>query len=202
MSIFKMDQQLAVITVTATELLSVTQTITRFIKASEFAKAFSEIIAEINKSYSVLTDSFAPFYELDSEEKFLQWFDEKYSAFKVSYPRDISKPRKYCDSVYDAYIAMKQMKEAKTSFPLIKENFTRLDVLYDKWITNDACLAMEIDGVLKSKSRLLSDIAEMKEKDPEDAYIIFSSAFDDFHDYITFIENKSQRIAGLVKGES
>ena len=76
--------------------------------------------------------------------------------------------------------------------------FSRLDTLYDKWITNDAQLAMSIDGVLKLKNRLLNEIAEIKQKDAELAYIVFSSAFDDFRDYLTLIQTKSDRVSHIV----
>lgn len=195
---FKINQELAVIAVTATELSSVTRTITSLIKAAEFSRTFRGIVAEVNRSYGVVIDSFSPFYELDSEEKFNLLFDERHAAFKGRYLADVSKPRRYCDNVYDAYIAMQHMKEAKTTFPILKRSFVRLDALYDKWITNDAFLPMGIDGVLKLKNRLLNEIAELKAKDAEDAYVVFSSAFEDFHDYIELIENNSASVAKIA----
>ena len=196
--VFKINEELATITVTATELLSVSKTIAGLIKAPEFSRRFAEIISEINKSYAVVNDSFAPFCELDSEEKFARQFDEKLAAFKGGYLMDVSKPRRYCDNVYDAYIAMQQTQEAKTTFPMLKRSFSRLDTLYDKWISNDAFLPMSIDGVLKLKNRLLNEIAEMKRKNVEDAYIIFSAAFEDFHDYLTIINNKSTSVSRIM----
>jgi hypothetical protein len=196
--VFKINEELARVAITATELHSVTRTISHFIKSPEFVQAFRNIIAEINKSYVVVTDSFLPFYQLDSEEKFSQLFDEKHDAFSNNYLMEVSKPRKYCDNVYDDYIAMRQMKEAQTTFPLLKESFARLDVLYDKWINNDVFLAMSIDGAIKLKNRLLNDIATMKARDTEDAYFLFSSAFDDFHDYVDLIKNRSEATAKLV----
>lgn len=196
--VFKINQELAAVTVTATELLSVTRTISGLIKDKAFVQLFNGIVAEINKSYGVVVESFSPFYELDSEEAFTRLFDEKYEAFKGRYLMDVSKPRKYCDNVYDAYIQMQQTKEAKTTFPLLKRSFSRLDVFYDKWITNDALLAMSIDVALKLKNRLLTEIAEIKKKDVEYAYIVFSSAFDDFRDYLTLIQTKSAGVSAIV----
>lgn len=196
--VFKINEELAAITVTATELLSVTSAIAGLIKNADFMRRFGEIVAEINKSYGVVTDSFSPFYELDSEEKFARLFDAKHETFKSRYLLDVSKPRRYCDNVYDAYIQMQQTKEAKTSFPPLKRGFSRLDTFYDKWITNDALLAMSIDGVLKLKNRLLNEIAEIKQKDAEHAYIIFSSALDDFSDYLKLIQSKSGSVADRV----
>jgi hypothetical protein len=196
--VFKINEELAAITVTATELLSVTRTISEFIKNAAFLQSFNEIITEINKSYAVVFESFSPFYELDSEEKFIRHFDEKFETFKGRYLMDVSKPRRYCDNVYDAYIKMQQTKEAKTSFPVLKRSFSRLDTFYDKWITNDNLLAMSIDGALKLKNRLLTEIEQIKQKDTEDAYIVFSSAFEDFRDFLTLIQAKSDGVSGTV----
>jgi len=196
--VFKINEELAAITITATELLSVTRTVSGFIKNPVFIQQFNDIVAEINKSYPVVLDSFSPFYEIDSEEGFLRLFDEKFEAFKGRYLMDVSKPRRYLDNVYDAYIKMQQAKEAKTGFPVLKRTFLRLDVFYDKWVTNDALLAMSIDGVLKLKNRLLTEIAEIKLKDIEDAFIVYSSAFEDFRDYLTMIKNKSDTISRIV----
>lgn len=196
--VFKINEELATITVTASELLSVTRTISGFIKNPEFIRQFNAIVSEINKSYPVVLDSFSPFYEIDSEESFVGLFDEKFEVFKSRYLMDVSKPRRYLDNVYDAYIKMQQSKEAKTNFPVLKRTFSRLDTLYDKWVTNDALLAMSIDGVLKLKNRLLTEIGEIKQKDAEYAYIIYSSSFEDFRDYLTMIKSKSDDISKLV----
>ncbi len=198
--VFKINEELASVAVTATELYSVTHTITRLIRSPEFVQAFGEIIAEINQSYGVVVASFTPFLELDNEDTFIQSFDDKYKTFKDSYLMEVSKPRRYCDNVYDAYIEMQQMKEAKTSFPMLKDNFSRLDSLYDKWINNDAFLSMSIDGAVKLKNRLLTEIAELKKRDEEDAYMVFSSAFNDFRDYVELIRRKSEGIEQLVGG--
>ena len=197
--VFKINEELAAITVTATELLSVTRSITGLIKDADFLQRFSEIIAEINKSYGVVIDSFSPFYEIGNEARFTQLFDEKHETFKSHYLMEVSKPRRYCDNVYDAYIKMQQTKEAKSSYPVLKRSFSRLDALYDKWITNDALLAMSIDGALKLKNRLLNEISEIKKKDAELAYIVFSSAFDDFRDYLALIQTKSDSVSRIVR---
>lgn len=196
--VFKINEELAAISVTATELLSLTRTLEGLVKGGTFMQGFGEIVAEINKSYPVVIDSFSPFYGLDSEETFTQLFDEKLETFKGRYLMDVSKPRRYCDNVYDAYIKMQQTKEAKSSFPMLKRTFARLDTFYDKWITNDNLLGMSIDNLLKLKNRLLNEIAEIKSKDTELAYDIYASAFEDFHEYLVLIQNKSECLSDIV----
>ncbi|WP_455366821.1 hypothetical protein [Kaarinaea lacus] len=195
---FKINEELAAIAVTATELLSISRNITSVVKNNAFIEQFCGIIAEINQSYAVVSDSFAPFYTLDSETAFIQSFDEKYEVFKGRYLLDVSKPRRYCDNVYDAYIHLQKTKEARSGFPLLKRNFERLDTFYDKWITNDNLLAMSIDGALKLQNRLLNEIAEIKQKDVEDAYIIFSSAFKDFREYLSLIQTNSNEVLNII----
>lgn len=196
--VFKINEELAAIAVTATELLSITRSIKGLIRDNAFIDKFDEIIAKINQSYGVVSDSFNPFYTLDSEKNFEQNFDALHVVFKDCYLMEASKPRRYCDSVYEAYIELQKTKVAKSSFPLLKRNIERLDVFYDKWVTNDNLLAMSVDGVLKLQNRLLNEIAELKGKDTEDAYIIFSSAFDDFRDYLTLIQTKNAEVSEIV----
>ncbi|OQK15618.1 hypothetical protein AU255_15455 [Methyloprofundus sedimenti] len=66
----------------------------------------------------------------------------------------------------------------------------RLDELIDKWVTNDAWLAMTIENLFKMLPRLLNEIAELKQKDPGDAYLIFNSAFNSFVPYLNIIRAK------------
>jgi hypothetical protein len=196
--VFKINEELAAIAVTSTELLSITRALTNLVNNADFIRCFNGIVAEINKSYAVVADSFSPFYELDSEEAFTHLFDAKHEAFKGSYLMDVSKPRRYCDNVYDAYIQLQQTKEAKSGFPMLKRNFERLDAFYDKWITNDNLLGMSIDGVVKLQNRQLNEIAEIKKKDAEYAYIVLSSAWEDFRDYLTLIQTKSDTVSSIV----
>ena len=79
------------------------------------------------------------------------------------------------------------MKESKTSFPLLKRTYERFDQLYDKWITNDAWLAMSIDNLFKRLQALLNEIAAVKQKDPEDAFLIYHAAFTGFSPYLDLI---------------
>ena len=195
---FKINEELAVIAVTASELLSITRNITGLIQNPAFTQSFCEIVEEINKSYAVVIDSFSPFLAIDSEGIFTRLFDERHAAFKGIYLMEVSKPRRYCDNVYDAYILLKKTKEAKSRFPMLKRNLTRLDIFYDKWVTNDNMLAMSIDGVVKLQNRLLNEIAEIKAKDAEDAYMVFSSAFEDFRDYLKLIAVKSDGVSNAV----
>ena len=188
--IFRINEELSSVTVTATELLSVCKSFSSTVKNDEFI--------EWEKFYAVVTASFAPFYDLDCVESFVEDFDKLHQSFKENYLIDVSKPRKYCDNVYDRYIQLQQTKEAKSSFPTLKRNFQRLDALYDKWISNDNFLGLSIDAILKQKNLLLTQIADMKKKDEEDAWQVFYASFDDFCPYLNFISGKSDEIRKLT----
>jgi len=192
--IFRINEELAAVAVTSTELHSISNTVHHYLKKSDFIRDFGNIICEINKSYFVLTESFSDFYTINSEDIFSNAFNATHQAFKDAYLLEINKPRKYCDNVYELYREMLLRKEAKTSFPPLKNNFTRLNNLYEKWIDNDAYLAMSIDRVLKLKNNWLTEIYEMKKIDEEDAYLIFRSSLNDFFHYLNITENNATKI--------
>lgn len=196
--VFKINEELASVAVTSTELLSVTRITVQQITNNEFIHYFSEIIREINKSYAVVDELFSPFIQLNNEELFIDKFDITYKTFKDKYLVEISKPRKYCDNIYESYVEMQQTKEAKTRFPLIRNNFIRLDKLYDKWINNDCYLGMSIDRAVKLENNLLNEISKLKTKDTEDAYFIFKSAFQDFSDYLKIIQQNNNQLNQLL----
>ena len=194
---FKITEELSIIPVTAAELLSIARSYQHFVKSPESLLLFNAIIYEISKSYGVVVDILSPFLELDNEDRFSQQFDEQFRQFKESYLFDISKPRRFCDNVYDDYNTLLQSKEAKSKFPMLKRLFTRLDVIYDKWITNDNLLAMSIDNCVKLYNRHLTDIAELKKRDPEDAYLIHQAANDVFIDFVTLIHTLKKQLQQL-----
>ena len=131
-----------------------------------------------------------PLFEFDSEAALINSFDECHSTYSACYLKEISKPRAYADEAYEEYLLLKGQKECKTSFPLLKRTFLRLDKFVDKWITNDAWLAMSIDNLFKRLQTLLNEIATLKKKDPADAFLIYNAAFHDFHPYLGLIRQQ------------
>ncbi|MGR8999990.1 MAG: hypothetical protein ACU88J_13220, partial [Gammaproteobacteria bacterium] len=82
----------------------------------------------------------------------------------------------------------------QTAYPLLKRTFARLDEFIDKWITNDAWLAMSIENHVKMLYRFLTEIAELKQKDPTDAFTIFQAAMVALHPYYALLENDRSRL--------
>jgi hypothetical protein len=66
-------------------------------------------------------------------------------------------------------------------------------------VTNDAWLAMSIDNLFKRLQALLNEIAALKQKDPEDAFLIYDSAFSTFSPYLELIAQKRELIRTIPK---
>ena len=188
------DEELATITVAATETVSINGIISAAIKNQDFCLQFNSLIEELAKCLDVISQHLSPFAALDSESAFMDKFDELYTAYSDCYLVEVSKPRQYSAEAYEHYLVLKTMRECKTQFPLLKRVFERLDKFVDKWVTNDAWLAMSIDNLLKRQQRLLTEVADLKKKDPSDAFLILSSAFADFGDYLQLIAKKREQL--------
>ncbi len=180
-------KELANICVAATELCSIQQIIHSQIKAEDFSIQFSKIIGSISQCYGVVTDNLMPLATLNSESAFESGFDECFTSYKSSYLQLTSKPRNYSDQAHEEYLMLQDFKQCKTSFPLLKSSFERLYTYVDKWVTNDAWLAMSIENLLKILPRLLTEIYELKQKSPEDAYVNYAASMAAFTPYLALI---------------
>lgn len=186
-------QELASINVALTELSALNRIINSEIQGGEFHTRFNKIVADIAKCFDVVTVNLQAPSEFDSEAALIDKFDTFHAGYSASYLKEISKPRLYCDDAYEGYVLLRLQKEIKTSFPLLKRTFERLDKFIDKWITNDAWLAMAIDNLFKRLQTLFNEIAALLKKNPEDAFVIFAGAFQDFQPYLEMI--KQQQIS-------
>jgi len=183
-------QELSGVNVALSEAMSLTRIINGEIRTGEFHTRFNKIIDDISKCFAVVTDNLQPFFEINSEEDLLKRFDQLHATYSKSYLKEISKPRIYCDDAYEGYVLLRLQKEIKTGFPILKRSFERLDKYIDKWITNDAWLAMAIDNAFKRLQILLNEIATLKKKDPEDAFLIYAGAFNDISPYLDLINQQ------------
>lgn len=183
-------QELTGVNVALSETTSLARIINGEIRTGEFHTRFNKIIDDIAKCFVVVMDNLQPLYEINTESDLIKHFDRLHSGYSASYLKEISKPRIYCDDAYEGYVLLRLQKEIKTGFPLLKRSFERLDKFIDKWITNDAWLAMAIDNAFKRLQILLNEIAVLKKKDPEDAFLIYASAFHDFSPYLDLIKQQ------------
>jgi len=187
-------EELASISMTLTELLSITKIIKSEIRNEDFTIQFNTMINMLAPCYDVVISNFTNFSDIENEDTFSSKFEALHNTYTTSYLKEISKPRTYAEQAYEAHLELKRMKQSKTSFPLLKRTFIRLDELFDKWVDNDVWLAMSIDNLFKRFNHLLNEIAEIKNNDVSDAYIIYHSAFTDFTSYIELIMQKREQL--------
>lgn len=186
-------KELTTISATLTELSSLAGIINSHrIKNSEFDQRFNKMVDDIAKIYDVVTSNLQPLSGLATEAEFIADYDERHGTYTDCYLKEISKPRSYADDAYEEYLLLKTLKECKTGFPLLKRTFARLDGFVDKWITNDVWLAMGVDTLFKRLQSLLNEIAALKMKDPEDAFVIYNSTFTGLNDYLSLIKQKRE----------
>lgn len=178
------DQELAGISVALTETLAISNIVLQEIGNIEFKERYHTITDNIAKCGDVVLSNLQPFLKLDSEADFIENFDTLHSDYTACYLKEISKPREYSDQAYEEYLLLRTLKDCKTSYPLLKRTFERLDKFIDKWITNDAWLAMGIDNLFKRLQALFNEIALAKKKDPVDAFTLYLGAFHAFSPYL------------------
>jgi hypothetical protein len=188
----EINKELATVSMTLTELSSIASIVNREIRGGEFHKSFNNMLADITKCYDVVTENLAAFVRLDSMSAFAEKFDDCHAAYTACYLTEISKPRAYSEDAYEEYLMLQTSKEFKTGYPLLKRTFERFGHLVDKWIDNDAWLAMCIDNMFKRLQALLNEIAAYKQKDAEDAFVIYNAALTGFNLYLTLISQQRE----------
>lgn len=191
-------KELASLNATLSELAAIVRIVNGEIRNPGFGGPFNQMIARLAASYDVVSTNLRPLATLDSETAFTAEFEARFEAYKACYLTEISKPRRYADDAYEDYLVLKTMKENQTRFPLLKRSFVRLDQFVEKWVTNDAWLAMSIDTLFKMLQRLLNEIGELKHKDPEDAYLIFSAALGELTPYLKLLETQRAQLDVLL----
>lgn len=171
----KLIKELATVCVTASELAAIEALIKGELTKPAFVDQLDKIGDSIRECYKVTTAVLLPWLEISNETEFNNRFDADYADFKATYLNITNRPRVASEQAYLDYMLLREFKETQTAYPLLKITFARLDEFIDKWITNDAWLAMTIENFVKMLYRFLTEIAEMKQKDPTDAFAIYQA---------------------------
>lgn len=195
-------KEFANIGLTATEWSALADTINGHIRNRDFTVPFNRMIAELARCYDLVDEVMTPFEAMDSEALFIENFSSCHDRYKGSFLHLAGRPRKYSDDAYETYLVLHMMKECRTSYPLLRRTFDRLDQFVDKWVTNDAWLAMNIDTLLKMFNRFLLEVAEFQRKDAEDAFLLYDSAFTQFRVFMTLIRQLRAKLPSLEGMES
>ena len=185
----KFVRELATVCVTASELAAIENLIKGELTKPAFVEQFDKMANAIGECYEVTAANVQPWIEITNESEFCEKFDSTYADFKATYLSITNQPRVASEQAYIQYMALREYKETQTAYPLLKRTFERLDEFIDKWITNDAWLAMSIENLVKMLYRFLTEIAELKQKDPSDAFTIFQAAMVALRPYYALLEN-------------
>lgn len=198
---FVVAKELGNIAATQTEFVAVARVVNGEIGPGPFGTLFNTMMGRMADAYDVVIDTLQPFQALDTEAAFNDGFDARVAAYRDSYLLAISKARTLTVDAYDDYEHLVCMREAKTGYPLLKRTFARLAELTDKWIANDYWLAMSIDTLFKMLPRLLQEIADLKAKDPTDAYVIYASMLDDLDGHLSLIHERNTRFRAALRDQ-
>ncbi len=182
-------RELATVCITASELTAIENLIKGELKKPAFVEQFDKMTGAIGECYGVTKAIARPWLEMTNETEFCEKFDSAHADYKATYLSITNRPRVASEKAYIEYTVLREYKETQTTFPLLKRTFARLDEFIDKWITNDAWLAMSIENLLKMLHRFLNEVAELKQNDPTDAFTIFQTVMAALHPYYALLEN-------------
>lgn len=184
----KIVRELATVCVTASELAAVENLIKGELTKPAFVEQFDKMAGAIRECYGVTAANLRPWLEMTKETEFCEKFDVAYADYKATYLSITNRPRVASEQAYLAYMLLREYKETQTAYPLLKLTFARLDEFIDKWVTNDAWLAMTIENLVKMLYRFLTEVAELKQKDPTDAFAIYQALMGALRPYYSLLE--------------
>jgi hypothetical protein len=184
----KIVRELATVCVTAGELAAIESLIKGELTKPAFVEQFDKMGNAIRECYGVTAAVVLPWLEMTNETEFCNKFDAAYADYKASYLGITNRPRVSSEQAYLEYMLLREYKETQTAYPLLKLTFARLDEFIDKWITNDAWLAMTIENFVKMLYRFLTEVAELKQKDPTDAFAIYQALMTALRPYYALLE--------------
>ncbi|WFP51834.1 hypothetical protein PL263_07330 [Methylomonas sp. EFPC3] len=185
----KLTKELATVCVTASELAAIETLIKGELAKPAFVEQLDKIGNAIRDCFAETAAVLAPWLEIDNETEFCNRYDAAYADYKASYLGITNRPRLTSERAYVDYMLLREFKETQTAYPLLKTTFARLDEFIDKWITNDAWLAMTIENFVKMLYRFLTEIAELKQKDPTDAFTLYRALMIALHPYYAMLQN-------------
>lgn len=187
-------KELSTISITSAELAAVSQLIRAEIGSADFNRDFDDLMLDMEANYQVVIDNLAPLTGLNSLQVFSSDFAQVAEGFSSTYLSEVSRPRIYVENTFQKYLQFRKRREVSTSYPILKIAFSRLHDYIDKWIDNDIWLAMTIDIVFKLVQRWVTEVAELKNKDEEMAFMLYCSLSDNLADQLTLIKQSLARM--------
>jgi len=194
---FTICKEAASIAITATELATVHQLLTSHIPKAEFRAALDKVILPLVICYQVPVYVLQPLFTVKTESDFVSGFEAAHEQYKNRLDEKSGIPRQQVEESYEAWLLLAQTKEAGTSFPILRRTFDRLLNFIDKYVDNDSWLLMNIDNIYKMLSLLLAEIAELKAKDPEEAWLTYDQAMAAVLPFMNIINDRTCTLAEI-----
>lgn len=181
-------KELATISMTSAELASVHELICDEIDTPDFNGAIDDLMSDMVNTYQLVLDNLYPFARIASMAHFEAEFTRCYDAYITGLNRNLSIPRINAELTYEKTLQFRKRWEVKTSYPILKIAFARLLEYIDKWHDNDIWLSMNIDLLLKTWSRFISDVNELRQKDSGLAFAQYDSVARHLPGYLHIIQ--------------
>ncbi len=191
---FKLLKSMATIAATASELAAVNTLITGEIGSADFLEEYDSLLADILNTYHGFENILRPLTAIRSAEDFEEHFSARFQFYGDNYQSALSEPRINAEFTFEKYLQFRKRREVKTSYPLLKNAFSRLHEYIDKWIDNDIWLAMTIDSLLKTLFRLLGEVNAVCARDPEEAFAVYNAFVAGLSSYLDLIHQALEQI--------
>ena len=185
---FKIIKETATVSATILELVAVDHRICIEIGSQDFRTEYDSLLGDVLNTYRVFLDLLKPLAFSTDEVIFADQLPELACQYEANYQQTLSIARANAEFTYEKYLQFRKRKELKTQYPPLKNSFSRLHDLIDKWIDNDIWLAMSMDTVLKMLVLILADIKDLYGRDLEEAHNQFTSSIAPLTSYLTVIE--------------
>ncbi len=192
---FKALKECATVTATLQELAGINAIICEEIPMPGFRSEYDSLLLDIVNTYQVVVDILQPLMMLNQRDSFVSSFEDIAQWYADHYQRALSQPRINAEFTFEKYLQFRKRKEVNTSYPLLKACFGRLHDFIDKWIDNDIWLAMSIDTMLKMVNLVISDLADIRKRDRDEAFMLAQDSIGKLAPYLAMIEAGLAEIA-------
>ena len=172
----KINKALATLNATLEYWYSFHKIVNSTMPDSEFRQLFNRMIQSLPGCYQIVVDALSPLFVINSQEAFVEEFDNFQQDYQKNFLTTASQPRHFTEVSHEYYIELAGYKELKIGYPILKRTFDNLYQFMDKWVANDAWIVMNCDVIFKTLNRLLLEIQALKKQDVDEAWLVYSAA--------------------------
>ncbi len=187
-------KEMGTISATATELAAVNALICEETGPGDFQAQYQDLLSDVLNTYRLILSSLTPLTAMTDRAAFKEGLALMVAEFSTSLPVTTNEARNNAEFTYEKNLQFRKRAEVKTSYPILKNAFSRLHDYIDKWIDNDIWLVMSLDNLLKRLLRHLEDVQAMQGKDNEMAYAMYLSCAGQLAPYVSLIQTSLARI--------